>query len=95
MNKYYDPNFYYTNEKFSNIILLVAKMKDLVDGKCLEKAVNSLRKRFPYFFVGLHITDKEYEVVSNPNPIIVRNTWKNTTVKDLPRRRSHRAIFRA
>ena len=80
MNKYYDPNFYYTNEKFSNIILLVAKMKDLVDGECLKKAVNSLRKRFPYFFVGLHITDKEYEVVSNPNPIIVRNTWKNTSI---------------
>ncbi len=78
MKNYYDPNFYYTNANYPNIIEIVLKLKDDIDENILQNAVNKLRYRYPYFFVYLDNSLNKYELKTNPYPIKIRNNWEPT-----------------
>lgn len=62
-------------------IRLPMEMKDVVDGKVLESAVNNAIKRYPYFKRKLELNaDGEYLLVDSDEPVVVTKTSSNNPV---------------
>ena len=75
MAEYYDPKLLLSSSDNPFTMSIMVILKEPVDGNILADAVESLRVRFPYFYVRTEITGNEIVVVPNPLPITVRNTW--------------------
>ena len=78
MKNYYDPMLFASTPEHPGTAGVVAVLKEEVDVAILREVVESLRDRFPYFYVRPAVEDNELIAVPNPLPIIVRNTWEPT-----------------
>ena len=67
----YKPSYYTADEQISNVIRIVAEMKENVDGVGLEKAALISLKRYPYFAVKPEIEGNSYVNVENTAPFHV------------------------
>ena len=76
MSEYYDPTLYLSTPEFPNTMGMEVILKENVDGCILSEAVESLRERFPYFYVRARKTENDIIVVPNPLPMTVRHTWE-------------------
>ena len=72
---YYDPMLFMSTPQCPFIMGLTAALYEPVDGDLLREVVESLRERFPYFYVKAKVDGKDLIPVPNPLPITVRNTW--------------------
>lgn len=64
--------YYYTyNEKMSGIVSTKVQMKDKVDAKLLEEAVNEALEYYKDYKVQLEVADNVLYFVDNPNPFRV------------------------
>ena len=57
---------------------IIAVLYEEIDGIILQEVVESLRERFPYFYVRPAIESNDMIAVPNSLPIIIRNTWEPT-----------------
>lgn len=57
---------------------LMAILHEPVDGELLSEVAETLRERFPYFYVRVEISGNDMIAVPNPLPMTVRNTWEPT-----------------
>lgn len=73
--EYYDPMLFMSSPQCPFIMGLEAALYEPVDGELLRDAVESLRERFPYFYVKAKAEGNDLIPVPNPLPITVRNTW--------------------
>ena len=73
--EYYDPNLFICTPEIPNIMELTVTLYEPVDGELLQEAVDSLRERFPYFYVRAKVEGNDLIPVPNPLPLTVRNTW--------------------
>jgi len=78
MKNYYDPMLFASTPEHPGIAGVMAVLKEEIDVAILQEVVESLRDRFPYFYVRPAVEDSELIAVPNPLPIIVRNTWEPT-----------------
>ena len=78
MKNYYDPMLFASTPEHPGIAGVMAVLKEEIDVAILQEVVESLRDRFPYFYVRPAVEDNELIAVPNPLPIIVRNTWEPT-----------------
>lgn len=73
--EYYDPNMFICSPENPNTMGFTATLYEPIDGDLLREAVESLRERFPYFYVRAKAEGNDLIPVPNPLPITVRNTW--------------------
>ena len=78
MKNYYDPMLFASTPEHPGIAGVMAVLKEEIDVAILREVVESLRDRFPYFYVRPAVEDSELIAIPNPLPIIVRNTWEPT-----------------
>ena len=78
MAKYYDPMLFASTSRHPNTMGIMAVLQEPVDGELLSEAAESLRERFPYFYVRAEISGNNMKAVPNPLPMTVRNTWEPT-----------------
>ena len=78
MAKYYELMFFASTSRHPNVMGIMAVLQEPVDGELLSEAVESLRERFPYFYVRAEISGNNMIAVPNPLPMTVRNTWEPT-----------------
>lgn len=79
-NEYFDPLFYISNEKYPFVMIAYLTLFEDVDGALLAEVAESLRDRFPYFYIRVKAQDEELRAVPNPLPVPVRNSWEPTTI---------------
>ncbi len=73
---YYEPTICMCTPENPNTMGVCVTLTEQVDGALLQRAVERLRERFPYFYVRAKVEDNNLIVVPNPLPVIVRNTWE-------------------
>ena len=73
--EYYDPMLFMSSPQCPFMMGLEAVLTESVDGDVLREVVESLRERFPYFYVRAKVDGNDLIPVPNPLPITVRNTW--------------------
>ena len=78
MAKYYEPMLFAGTSRHPNNMGMMAVLQEPVDGELLSQVAESLRERFPYFYVRAELSGNELIAVPNPLPITVRNTWEPT-----------------
>ena len=78
MAAYYDPMLFASTADHPNSMGMMAVLKEPVDGKLLQEAVENVRVRFPYYYVRAEISGNDLKAVPNPLPMTVRNTWEPT-----------------
>ena len=76
MAKYYEPMLFAGTSRHPNNMGMMAVLQEPVDGELLGEVAESLRERFPYFYVRAEISGNSMIAVPNPLPITVRNTWE-------------------
>ena len=75
MAEFYDPMLYMSTPDRPNTMGVVVELKEMVDGNVLRDVVESLRVRFPYFYVKVAPRGMDLLPEENPLPMTVRNTW--------------------
>ena len=75
MLEYYEQLFNLSSPESHITMGIVIYLKDLIDGKILEEAVNKLQVRFPYFYVKKSYKDNELITLPNDLPMTIRNSW--------------------
>jgi len=78
MAKYYEPMLFAGTSRHPNNMGMMAVLQEPVDGELLGEVAETLRERFPYFYVRAELSGNELISVPNPLPITVRNTWEPT-----------------
>lgn len=78
MKNYYDPMLFASTPEHPGIAGAVVVLKEDIDEMILQKAVERLRDRFPYFYVRPAIEDGDLTAVPNPLPVTVRNSREPT-----------------
>ena len=78
MAKYYEPMLFAGTSRHPNNMGMMAVLQEPVDGELLGEVAETLRERFPYFYVRAELSGNELIAVPNPLPITVRNTWEPT-----------------
>ena len=76
MKEFYEPILYLSTPEHPNTMGAICVLKQPVDGDILRDAVESLRERFPYFYVKAVSRDNDVFPEANPLPMTVRNTWE-------------------
>ena len=79
MREYYEPVLNLSDREHHSTMGAFLTLKDPVDGKILRSAVETLRVRFPYFYVRAASTGTDEAVVPNDLPMTVRNIWDPIT----------------
>ena len=75
MAEFYDPMLYMSTPDRPNTMGVVVELKEKVDDNVLRDVVESLRVRFPYFYVKAVPQGEDLLPEENPLPMTVRNTW--------------------
>ena len=75
MREFYEPVLNLSDPEHHSIMGAFLTLKDPVDGGILRSAVETLRTRFPYFYVRAAYRGKDEEIVPNGLPMTIRNTW--------------------
>lgn len=65
------PFYYGASEETPNTAAVAVEMKDRIDGKLLAEVVPQVMERYPYFMVRTVVSDNEYVLEYNPEPIMV------------------------
>ena len=78
MKNYYDPMLFASSPEHPCTTEITAVLHEDIDEELFREAVESLRDRFPYFYVRPAIEENNLVVVPNSLPITVRNTWEPT-----------------
>lgn len=76
MAEFYEPMLYISTPEHPNTMGVLVVLKEPVDGDVLKDVVESLRTRFPYFYVKAVPRGNELLVEENPLPMTVRSTWE-------------------
>lgn len=76
MSEYYDPMLFLSSPGNANTMGCTVTLHDTIDGGLLADAAESLRERFPYFYVRVEKSGNDLLPVPNPLPLTVRNTWE-------------------
>ncbi|MBE5906893.1 MAG: hypothetical protein E7277_08960 [Lachnospiraceae bacterium] len=71
----YEPPYFWATKDCPNVIYISIGMKDEVDEKVLDKAVQTAIKRFPYFQVALNREGEDILQVFDERPILVKK-WQ-------------------
>lgn len=80
MSDFIDPVLYATTPKTPNMMGMAVTLTEPVDGKLLAEAVESVRERFPYFYVRPKVQKHDLVLVANELPVVVRDIWAPTTM---------------
>ena len=77
MKEFYEPMLFMSTPEHPNTMGAVLVLGEPVDGGILRDVVESLRTRFPYFYVKVKAVpaDNDLTLEANPLPMTVRNTW--------------------
>ena len=78
MPTYIDPLLYGSLPTKPNTMGMEAVLTDKVDVGLLSEAVESLRERFPYFYVRPQIAGTDLVLAPNDLPVVVRDSWEPT-----------------
>lgn len=78
MKHYYDPMLFACTPDHPCTTEITIVLHEEIDEDLLREAVESLRERFPYFYVRPAIEENDLVVVPNSLPITVRNSWEPT-----------------
>ena len=76
MLEFYEPVLNLTDPEHHSTMGVFLTLKDPVDGEILRSAVETLRVRFPYFYVRAAYRGDDPVTVPNGLPMTVRNTWE-------------------
>lgn len=76
MAEFYDPNLFLSTPEHPNMMGVMLKLTEPVDGGILRDVVDQLRGRFPYFYVRAVPEGNDLIPVENPLPMTVRGTWE-------------------
>ena len=76
MKEFYEPMMYMSTPEHPNTMAVVVELKEPIDGSVLEKVVQELSVRYPYFYVKAVARDNDVYPEANPLPMTVRNTWE-------------------
>ena len=74
MIKYYDPMLFTSTPEHPETAGILTVLTEPVDGEILRHAVESLRDRYPYFYVRAEVNGTDLVSVPNPLPMAVRNS---------------------
>jgi hypothetical protein len=74
MIKYYDPMLFTSTPEHPETAGILTVLTEPVDGEILRHAVESLRDRYPYFYVRAEVNGTDLVSVPNPLPMVVRNS---------------------
>ena len=75
MTEFYEPMLYICTPEHPNTMIVAVVLKEAVDHDILCDVVESLRTRFPYFYVKAAPRDNDLHPEANPLPMTVRSTW--------------------
>ena len=75
MKQFYEPMLYLSTPDHPNTMGAMIVLKEAVDGEILRDVVETLRARFPYFYVKAELRRNDLFPVANTLPMTVRNTW--------------------
>ncbi len=75
MREFYEPVLNLSDPEHHSTMGAFLTLKDPVDGKILRSAVETLRVRFPYFYVRAACGETDGTIAPNDLPMTVRNTW--------------------
>ena len=75
MLEFYEPCLNLMSDEYHNVMGIIVALKEPVDGKILQEAVDELQVRFPYFYVKAAFRGDDIIAVPNDLPMTVRNTW--------------------
>ena len=75
MAEFYEPMLYMSTPDHPNTMGMLVVLKEPVDGDILRDVAESLRARFPYFYVQVTPQANDLSPEANPLPMTVRNTW--------------------
>lgn len=67
-------SIYESSDKYPHTVRVTIKLKDMIDGRILEKAVNLAMNRFPYLKMRLRYIDERVFLEDNDAPLPVLNT---------------------
>ena len=76
MSEFYEPMLYLSTPEHPNTMGALVVLKEAVDGDILRDVVETLRTRFPYFYVKAVPRDNTLALEENPLTMTVRNTWE-------------------
>ena len=74
MIKYYDPMLFTSTPEHPETAGILTVLTEPVDGEILRHAVESLRDRYPYFYIRAEVNGTDLISVPNPLPMAVRNS---------------------
>lgn len=66
-------SLYGLSDVYNNSIRIAMKLKDIVNGDVLRKAVDIAMVRYPYFSVEVIVRDEEYSFIENARPVVIVN----------------------
>ena len=77
MKEFYEPMLFMSTPEHPNTMGAMLVLGEPVDGGILRDVVESLRARFPYFYVKVKAVpaDNDLSLEANPLSMTVRNTW--------------------
>ena len=64
---------YFSWDTFCHVMRMTIKLKEDIDGKILNDAVQSASDRYPYFGIKVLKHDEDYDIVHNDMPVVVKN----------------------
>ena len=76
MSEFYEPMLYLSTPEHPNTMGALVVLKEAVEGDILRDVVETLRTRFPYFYVKAVPRDNTLALEDNPLTMTVRNTWE-------------------
>ena len=76
MTEFYEPMLYMSTPEHPNTMCVIVVLKEPVDGDILRDVVESLRARFPYFYVKAVPRGNELLLEDNSLSMTVRSAWE-------------------
>ena len=64
---------YFSWDTFCHVMRMTIKLKEDIDGKILNDAVQSASDRYPYFGIKVLKHDEDYDIVHNDMPVVLKN----------------------
>lgn len=77
---YPEPNFYIISDKVHYTIRGEVELEEMIDGGCLQKAVDTAFIRYPYFSVQLVVKGDSWNLDPNPRPHNILHTPDKITL---------------
>ncbi len=76
MAEFYEPMLFMSTPDHPNTMGVVVVLKEPADAELLSSVVETLRTRFPFYYVRARAVGNDLELIPNPLPMTIRKTWE-------------------